>query len=168
MPDEPKRERVVRNPETPDAFADEGYDETQPGQIEVIAGTVEHEKLLQLYPNATSYGPDHNVVFGPPTVVDAPYVQQEGATLTCTMGNWTGDPTERVYQWVLDGTTAVGDGTEVYTFAPEDVGHSAVCLLTATNEGGSSQPAVSNSVVIVEPAREVAPQWEERGADGRE
>ena len=43
-------------------FADAGYDETQPGQTEVVAGTVEHQQLLNSYHNATSYGPDHNVV----------------------------------------------------------------------------------------------------------
>jgi hypothetical protein len=139
--------------DNPDAPPDVGGAPTQPGQTEVVAGSVEHEKVLQAFPNATHYGPDHNVVFGPPTVVDRPYVQQEGGMLTCTMGNWNGEPTEYVYQWVLDGVTGVGDGTESYAFAPEDVGHSAMCVVTATNDNGSSQGAPSNSVVIAEPAQ---------------
>jgi hypothetical protein len=44
------------------AFKEAGYDETQPGQQEVVAGTVEHEQLLKSFPNATSYAPDVNVV----------------------------------------------------------------------------------------------------------
>jgi hypothetical protein len=138
----------MRSEEAPE-FHDAGYDETLPGQTEIIAGTVEHERLLNLYPNATSYGPDHNVVFGPPTVIDAPYVEQVGSTLTCTMGNWQGEPTEYVYQWVIDGATPVGDGTGVYAFTPEEVGHNAMCTVTATNEAGSSQASISNTVVIV-------------------
>jgi hypothetical protein len=47
-------------------FHDAGYDETLPGQEEVIAGTVEHEKVLATFPNATSYGPDVNVVVPEP------------------------------------------------------------------------------------------------------
>lgn len=42
-----------------------GEAETQPGQVEVVAGTVEHVQVLQSYPNASSYGPDVNVVLPP-------------------------------------------------------------------------------------------------------
>jgi hypothetical protein len=44
------------------AFRDAGYDETQRGQTEVEAQTPEHERLLKAHPNATSYGPEVNVV----------------------------------------------------------------------------------------------------------
>jgi hypothetical protein len=43
----------------------EGYDETMPGQEEIVAGTPEHVAVLNAYPNATSYGPDVNVVVPP-------------------------------------------------------------------------------------------------------
>jgi hypothetical protein len=43
----------------------EGYDETLPGQAEVVAGSPEHERELKAFPNATSYGPDVNVVLPP-------------------------------------------------------------------------------------------------------
>lgn len=43
----------------------EGYDETQPGQTEVVAGSVEHQQVLKAYPNATSYAGDVNVVLPP-------------------------------------------------------------------------------------------------------
>jgi hypothetical protein len=39
---------------------------TQPGQREVVAGSPEHVTLLQSHPNATTYGPDVNVVQPPP------------------------------------------------------------------------------------------------------
>jgi hypothetical protein len=41
---------------------DVGGEPTLPGQTEVVAGTPEHEALLNAYPNATSYAPDVNVV----------------------------------------------------------------------------------------------------------
>jgi hypothetical protein len=44
-----------------------GYDETQPNQVEVVAGSVEHVSLLNSYPNATTYAADVNVV-----IVDPP------------------------------------------------------------------------------------------------
>lgn len=44
-----------------------GYDETLPHQEEVPAGSVAHVQLLSSYPNASSYGPDVNVV-----IVDIP------------------------------------------------------------------------------------------------
>lgn len=47
-------------------FHDAGYNETLPGQIEVTAGSVQHTQLLNAYPNATSYGPTHNVVVPEP------------------------------------------------------------------------------------------------------
>ena len=47
------------------AFKNAGEDETKPGQTEVEAGSVEHQQVLKAYPNATSYGPDVNVVLPP-------------------------------------------------------------------------------------------------------
>jgi hypothetical protein len=44
---------------------DVGSAETQPGQTEVQAGSVEHQQVLSSFPNATSYGPDVNVVVPP-------------------------------------------------------------------------------------------------------
>ena len=44
---------------------DVGSAETQPGQTEVVAGTVEHQQVLNAYPNATSYAGDVNVVVPP-------------------------------------------------------------------------------------------------------
>ena len=60
--------QVVEEPE----FHDVGYDETLPGQVEVVAGSVEHTQLLNSYRNATSYGPEHNVVVPEPEVPEEP------------------------------------------------------------------------------------------------
>ena len=43
-------------------YRDAGQDPTLPGQREIEGGSVEHQRLLKQYPNATSYGPDVNVV----------------------------------------------------------------------------------------------------------
>jgi hypothetical protein len=56
----------------PAPFEDVGYDETQSHQEEVVAGTVEHERLLNTYPNATSYAGDVNVVVPEPPPPEEP------------------------------------------------------------------------------------------------
>ena len=64
-------------------FVDAGYENTLPGQVEVVAGTVEHVQLLNSYANATSYGPDHNVVVPappePPPIENGGTLAAEGA-----------------------------------------------------------------------------------------
>ena len=87
-----------------------------------------------------------------PINLDIPYCSQSGATLTCTMGNWTGKPDTYAWQWQLDGTTDVGDGTDTYTPAPEDFGHTATCIVTASNASGATAAPPSNGVVVVDPA----------------
>lgn len=84
----------------------------------------------------------------PPTVVDAPYVSQTGpTTLNCTMGNWNGTPSSYAYQWQLDGDDVPSTGADL-TVTPDDVGKSALCVLTATNALGSDE-VISNEITIV-------------------
>jgi len=87
----------------------------------------------------------------PPTNVDVPHVSQAGATLNCTMGNWTGEPTGYAYRWQING---VDEGTNAadYAVQPEDVGLTATCTVTASNAAGATQAPVSNAVVIADPA----------------
>ena len=90
----------------------------------------------------------------PPVNTNVPMVFQNGAAMECTMGNWGGDPDTYIYQWKLDGVD-VGTATEVnqYTIvAPGDVGKSATCVVTATNESGTTIAPESNAVVIADPA----------------
>lgn len=146
----------------PEEYVGEGYDETKPGQTEIVAGTPEHQRLLNAYPNATSYSEDTNVVVpdpvedgegegGPPAApvnVDVPYVQQEGADLTCTMGNWQGEPTSYAYKWMRDGTNVSGATSAAYTTLESDVGKSFTCTVTATNAMGETVAPPSNAVVV--------------------
>jgi hypothetical protein len=84
---------------------------------------------------------------GPPANVDVPAVTQTGATLFCTMGNWTGEPTSYAYAWHSDGV-ANGATAATYTVQPDDSGHSLACVVTATNALGSTNAPMSNSVAI--------------------
>lgn len=87
---------------------------------------------------------------GPPTNVDVPLVWQDGATLTCTMGNWDGRPTSYDYAWHTDGV-ANGAVGETYAVQLGDVDKGLACVVTATNALGSTAAPMSNTVVVVEP-----------------
>ena len=82
---------------------------------------------------------------------DVPYVEQQGATLNCTMGNWEGEPTTYGYQWKIDGAV-VGTDAATHTVQAADVGKKATCIVTATNAGGSTAAPPSNEVTITDPA----------------
>lgn len=84
----------------------------------------------------------------PPTVLDAPFISQAGAVLSCTLGNWNGAPSTRTYQWKIDGTN-VGLNQATYTRIAGDVGKIATCAMTATNAIGTSAPVLSNAIVVV-------------------
>jgi hypothetical protein len=88
-----------------------------------------------------------SVGLGGPTNVDVPYASQSGSTLTCTMGNWEGEPTEYWYQWKLDGANA-GTNAPNYAVQPADVGKSATCTVTARNAQGETVAPPSNAVVV--------------------
>ena len=82
-----------------------------------------------------------------PTVIDAPFISQAGAVLSCTLGNWNGQPTARVYQWVVAGVV-VGTNSSTYTRVAGDVGKLAVCNMVATNGAGSSAAVQSNQITV--------------------
>jgi hypothetical protein len=84
-----------------------------------------------------------------PINTDVPYVFQEGDLLTCTMGTWTGEPTAYAYQWALNGT-ATGDGSETLTVTVDDVGRTATCVVSATNDLGTTEAPPSNAHVVTE------------------
>lgn len=85
-----------------------------------------------------------------PTVVDRPFISQTNSTtLSCTLGNWTGSPTSRTYQWTRDGAN-VGTSTATYTITrATDVGHVFICAMVATNAAGSSPATASNALAAV-------------------
>ena len=88
-----------------------------------------------------------------PVNIDVPHCYQDGDTLTCTMGNWTGQPDTYAWQWQLDGVDA-GDGTDTYLLAlPDDIGRTAICIVTASNAIGTEVAPPSNPVVVADPGR---------------
>ena len=82
-----------------------------------------------------------------PVNVDVPYVQQNGATATCTMGNWQGEPVSYAYQWQMDDQSIPSAGASL-PLTQADLGHSVACIVTATNAHGSTAAPPSNAVVI--------------------
>jgi hypothetical protein len=87
---------------------------------------------------------------GPPIVKDVPLVWQDSPTLlTCTMGNWYGEPDSYSYQWQRDGLDAGSAEDEgAYDLSPGvDVGHKFTCVVTATNVKGSAS-STSNEVTV--------------------
>lgn len=83
-----------------------------------------------------------------PVNVDVPYVEQQGTSLSCTMGNWQGVPDAYAYQWKRDGTTDIGTNAATYAVAPEDIGTTVTCIVTATNAIGSTTAPPSNGVIV--------------------
>jgi len=83
----------------------------------------------------------------PPVNTALPAVTQSGATLNCTMGEWTGEPTSYAYQWQISGVI-VGTDAASYAVQPADVGGTASCIVTATNANGSTAASPSNGVVV--------------------
>src|SRR5439155_14534339 len=72
-------------------------------------------------------------------------------------GTWTNNPTSFEYQWLqCDGSGAncatIGGATsQTYVPVAEDVGHTIRVQETASNAGGSSQPASSAQTAVVLP-----------------
>ena len=96
----------------------------------------------------------------PPSVVDIPAVMPLEATvgtaLTCTMGNWVGEPTEYAYSWQrASDPTEIGSGAS-YTTVAADAGHAVHCVVTATNNAGSTIAPPSNAVAVPAAARRMA------------
>jgi hypothetical protein len=85
----------------------------------------------------------------PPVNLHEPHAVQEGDQLTCTMGEWAGEPSGYAYQWQADGVD-IATGTP-YPLTVADVGKTFTCLVTATNDAGSTAAPPSNEVVVVEP-----------------
>jgi hypothetical protein len=65
------------------------------------------------------------------------------------MGEWTGEPSSYVYQWKRDSDDVTGTGNS-YLVADEDAGHSITCVVTATNDKGSTEAPPSNPVLVAE------------------
>jgi hypothetical protein len=83
----------------------------------------------------------------PPTVVDIPYVTAAGPNASCTMGNWTGEPTAYAYAWQRDGSPIVGATAPTYTMVLVDRSREIGCIVTASNAAGAVAAPMSNTVI---------------------
>jgi hypothetical protein len=71
-----------------------------------------------------------------------------GATLTCSPGTWSGQPTPSYsYQWLLNGTAIPGEAGSTYVVGAADPGLSVSCEVTANNGEGKAS-AVSGPLHI--------------------
>ena len=80
-------------------------------------------------------------------VRDVPYIEQQGDTIHCTMGNWENEPTSYSYSWKMDDM-GIGTDDAFYVVQPGDVGGTATCVVTATNAIGSTEAPPFNGVVV--------------------
>lgn len=85
---------------------------------------------------------------GMPTVVDMPHASQDADVLSCTMGNWTGEPTAYTYEWMIDGVALGASADATYVVIEDDVGKTASCVVSATNEVGTTIAGPSNAVTV--------------------
>ena len=125
-----------------------------PGELYVEIG--DGTAPPQLWVGATAKGvallasASDPVPASPPVNRDVPYASQNGSTLSCTMGNWEGTPNSYFYQWQIDGS-AVGLNSPQYIITTDDIGHVAVCVVTASNTIGTTEGPPSNEVTIAAP-----------------
>ena len=87
----------------------------------------------------------------PPVNVDIPAIWQEEQRMRCTMGNWENEPTSYDYQWVQDGTLNIGANDDTLPLLASNDGHTITCVVTATNDAGSTDAPPSNSLLYTAP-----------------
>jgi murein DD-endopeptidase MepM/ murein hydrolase activator NlpD len=74
---------------------------------------------------------------------------QVGSTLTCSGGEWAGDPPPALaFSWLLAGVGIPGETQPTYLLAPEDVGEPVGCRVTATNDSGSAFADSATATVL--------------------
>lgn len=85
-----------------------------------------------------------------PVCTDAPVITGVGAVdqvLSCSTGSWGNEPTSYAYAWSSGGM----DST--YTIVAADVDTSIICVVSATNAGGTTAAPPSNTIPISGAAR---------------
>jgi hypothetical protein len=77
-------------------------------------------------------------------------VAQDGNTVTCSRGTWTGTPTiTYAIQWKRDNVNITLNGQmQSYKLITADVGTNITCQITATNGVGSAS-AISNTIIPI-------------------
>ena len=89
----------------------------------------------------------------PPVNTVAPAITgtaQEGQTVTCSTGRWTGTPTITLaFQWKRDNVNiTLNAQAQSYKLIPADVHTHITCQVTATNGYGSAS-ATSNNITPI-------------------
>ena len=89
---------------------------------------------------------------------------EPGGTLTAGDGTWSGTtPVDFTYQWQrcdADGTNCVditGATDDTYTLGDDDLGHTVVVVVTATNSAGSDTATSAASAVLPAPPANTTP-----------
>jgi hypothetical protein len=120
-------------------------------QVQVVAPATAEKPVGDHITEVTYSGP----VVAPPVNVDVPLLSGPaglsgtvGDTLTCTMGNWEGEPDTYVYQFTADGIELVSGDSNTYAVAAPDAGKNIACIVTATNSGGSVAAPPSNAILV--------------------
>ena len=80
-----------------------------------------------------------------PVISGTPEVGQE---LTCSDGEWSGDPDSFSRVWQRDGVTIDGATSTSYVVTSDDAGTDLSCAVTAYNQAGASGPASSAAVSV--------------------
>jgi hypothetical protein len=127
------------------------YNQLKPAAIRSARGYVMARTPAPLQDEMTTIIDADIPPVDPPMVVDAPFISQTGSgvgsTLNCTLGNWSGAPSSRTYQWKR-GATNVGTSNPTYTVTAPDIGQTFTCVMTATNNIGTSAPVTSNAIIV--------------------
>ncbi|HKZ14577.1 MAG TPA: DUF3616 domain-containing protein [Solirubrobacterales bacterium] len=96
-----------------------------------------------------------------PTNTSAPSISgnpEVGQKLTCSSGEWNGNPEPTfAYEWQRDGTQIGGATAATYAAKAGDAGHQVRCVVTASNSVGSA--AANSAAVTIQsaPAEVAAP-----------
>ncbi|HEY1688721.1 MAG TPA: hypothetical protein VGF95_07625 [Solirubrobacteraceae bacterium] len=75
---------------------------------------------------------------------------EEGETLTCAPGSWSGDPTGFSYQWLRNGISISGASSNSYVVQVGDAPSVLQCQVSATNAAGSI--ATVSEDIVTSPA----------------
>jgi hypothetical protein len=76
--------------------------------------------------------------------------------MRCTMGNWDHVPISYSYQWMQDGTLAIGADNDTLPMLASNDGHTITCIVTATNAAGSTAAPPSNAILYHAPVAATA------------
>lgn len=82
---------------------------------------------------------------GSPKITGSPL---PGDTLTCSPGQWSGNPTSFEYRWYRDRSSIAGATHDRYTVQILDEAQTLACRVTAVNGAGASAPAASPGVLV--------------------